>query len=195
MKPHPFSHLILLLSACLLLEGRSFASSLTNKPSGIVFPEKIESRFTLGPVEEGASDAKKLEIYYLYSSGQRVIVKVYPAPKEAKGPTKLDGDSSSDASPEFMKEFERVKNKVLKTDDSIAVNAQMRFRAAPQQGGVLGMKVTLRGAQTFTDIALFERNGYFVCISVAYPKEAYMSYGLTYTDVAHFIKWPKPEKT
>ena len=67
----------------------------------------------------------------------------------------------------------------------------MRFRAAPQQGGVLGMKVTLAGIKQYTDISLYARNGYFVSYSVAYPCDKWMTYGLTYTDLAHFTKWPK----
>lgn len=170
-----------------------WAGDLVHNPSGITFPAIIE-RFTLGPVDESAADAKKLDFYYLYPDGQRVIVKVYPAPKDAHGPTQLNGDSKSDASPAFMRQFEAIKNKVLKPDNSVAVRAQMRFRAAPQLGGVLGMKVTLAGAKMFTDLSLFERNGYFVSISVTYPSDKWLAYGLTYTDVAHFIKWPKPPK-
>ena len=151
-------------------------------------------RFTLGPIDDGATDAKSVDFYYLYPDGQRVIVKVFPGPKDAHGPTLLDGDSKSDASPAFMKAFEKIKNKVLKTDDSIAVHAQMRFLAAPQLGGVLGMKVTLAGAKMNTDLSLFERNGYFVSISVTYPADQWMAYGLTYTDVAHFTKWPPSTK-
>ena len=89
-----------------------------------------------------------------------------------------------------MKEFERIKDRVLKTDDSIAVRAQMRFRAAPQQGGICGMKVTLAGQKIYTDISVYERNGFFVEYSVAYPSDKWMAYGMTYTDVAHFTKWP-----
>jgi hypothetical protein len=170
------------------------AADLVHNPSGITFPANIEHRFTLGPVEDGAADAKKLNFYYLYPDGRRVIVNVYPAPKEARGPTLLEGDSKSEATPAFMQEFENLKNKYLKKDDSLAIRAQMRFRAAPQQGGVLGMKVTLAGTTTFTDLALFERNGYFVSLAVSYPADAWLSYGMTYTDVAHFIKWPKISK-
>jgi hypothetical protein len=185
------------VSTCvtLLSSFSIWAGDMIHNLSGITFPANIEHRFTLGPVEDGASNAKKLTFYYLYNDGRRVIVNVYPAPKDAHGPTLLDGDSKSDASPAFMKEFENVKNKYLKKDDSLAIRAQMRFKAAPQQGGVLGMKVTLAGTTTFTDLALFERNGYFVSLSVSYPPDAWLSYGMTYTDVAHFIKWPKPPKT
>ena len=50
---------------------------------------------------------------------------VYPAPKDARGPTLLNGDSA------FMK------------DNSLAIRAQMRFRAAPMAwlgGRSLGAK-------------------------------------------------------
>jgi hypothetical protein len=179
-------------SLCLILGFalNLWAGDLVHLPSGIIFPQKIE-QFNLGPVDEDAAKSKNLDFYYLYPDGQRVIVKVYPAPKDAYGPTQLTNNSSSDASPSFMKEFESIKNRVLKTDDSIAVHAQMRFRAAPQQGGVYGMKVTLAGTTTYTDISLYERNGYFVSYSVAYPSDKWMAYGMTYTDIAHFTKWPK----
>jgi hypothetical protein len=167
-----------------------WAGDLVHLPSGIVFPQRIE-QFTLGPVDEDAAKSKNIDFYYLYPDGQRVIVKVYPAPKDAHGPTQQTGGSSSDASPSLMKEFESIKNRVLKTDDSIAVRAQMRFRAAPQQGGIYGMKVTLAGTKTYTDISLYERNGYFASYSVAYPSDKWMAYGMTYTDIAHFTKWPK----
>jgi len=181
------------LAICICAFNVSFGGQgdLVHVPSGITFPAKIESRFTLGPIDDGAATAQKANFYYLYPDGRRVIVNVYPAPADAHGPTKLDGDSKSDATPSFIKEFEALKNEVLKKDDSIAINGQMRFRAAPQRGGILGMKVTLRGTSTITDLALFERNGYFVKISVTYPADGYLSYGMTYTDVAHFIKWPK----
>jgi len=93
-----------------------------------------------------------------------------------------------------MKEFENLKNEVLKKDDSIAITGQMRFRAAPQRGGVLGMKVSLRGPGATTDLLLFERNGFFVKISATSPSKSNLYYGLTYTDVAHFIKWPRTTK-
>jgi len=92
-----------------------------------------------------------------------------------------------------MKEFENIKDRILATDDSMAVNSQMRFRAAPQRGGVYGMKVTLAGVKLITDLSLYARNGYFVCMSITYPSNQWMSYGLTYTDVAHFTKWPKEQ--
>src|ERR1035437_108751 len=97
-----------------------WAGDLVHNPSGITFPANIEHRFTLGPVEDGAANTKKLTVYYLYNDGRRVIVNVHPAPKEAHGPTLLDGDSKSDATPAFMKEFENLKNKYLKKDDSLA---------------------------------------------------------------------------
>jgi len=163
-------------------------------PSGITFPANIEGRFRLGPIDHAASTSNNVSFYYLYPDGRRVIVKLYPAPKDAHGPTLQDGDFRSDASPAFMKEFENIKDKILATDDSMAVKAQMRFRAAPQRGGVYGMKVTLAGVKLITDFSLYERNGYFVSFSVAYPSDQWMSYGLTYTDVAHFTQWPKQNK-
>lgn len=166
------------------------AGDFVHVPSGITFPGKTERRFTLGPIEDGAATKETVSFYYLFPDGHRVIVKVHPAPKDARGPTKLDGDSRSDASPAFMKEFEALKNEVLKKSDSIAITGQMRFQAAPQRGGVLGMKVKLVGPVEITDMLLFERNGYFVKISATSPKEDNIYYGLTYTDVAHFINWP-----
>ena len=74
------------------------AGDLVHQPSGITFPQTIE-QFTLGPIDEGIGLAKEIEFYYLYPDGQRVIVKVYPAPKGAHGPTEQRGGSSSDASP------------------------------------------------------------------------------------------------
>ena len=184
--------ILFLFVFCIGIVGSSLAAAdFHHKPSGIIFPATIEGRFVLGPVDDEAAEAQRTDFYYLYPDGQRVIVKVYPAPKSAHGPTQLSGDSSSDASPAFMKEFEAIKNRVLKTDDSIAVRAQMRFRAAPQQGGILGMKVTLAGPKIYTDISLYERNGFIVSFSVSYPADQWMAYGMTYTDIAHFTKWPK----
>jgi hypothetical protein len=66
-----------------------------------------------------------------------------------------------------------------------------RFHAAPQQRGPVGMKVTFKGSKQLYDLCLCERNGFFVSFTLSYPADAWMKYGMTYTDVAHFIGWPK----
>ena len=182
--------MILCLACCACFESKAQPADLVHVPSGITFPANIDGRFTLGPIDEGAATAKKVNFYYLFPDGHRVIINVYPSPAGTHGPTKLDGDSKSDPSASFIKEFEALKNAVLKKDDSLAITGQTRFLAAPQRGGVLGMKVSLRGTSTTTDLLLFERSGYFVKISATSPSEGNLYYGLTYTDVAHFIKWP-----
>jgi hypothetical protein len=144
-----------------------------------------------------------VKVEYLYNDGTRVIVRVRPAPADAKGPRLLDGDSRSDATPSFIREFESLKAKVTDEDDSARVVSQQRFHAAIHKKGLLkgpvGMKATIVAKENH-DILFCERNGYFVAFTVSYPKSEWMKYGLTYTDVGHFLGWPPlksaaPEKT
>jgi hypothetical protein len=181
-----------ILSAALLgLFNAALAGQgeLVHTPSGMTFPPKIEQRFTRGYVDPSVMNEKSVKVEYLYGDGTRVIVIVRHAPADAKGSTFLDADSRSDASPSFMKEFEAMKTKFTAYDDSTRVVSQQRFHAALHKKGPVGMEATIQ-AKDNHDIFLCERNGYFVSFTVTYPKTQWMKYGLTYTDVAHFLGWP-----
>ncbi|MEI6390736.1 MAG: hypothetical protein WCT12_06485 [Verrucomicrobiota bacterium] len=162
---------------------------LLHASSGITFPLKIEQRFARGYLDPSVMSEKSVKVEYLYGDGTRVIVRVRPAPADAKGPRVLQGDSHSDATPSFMKEFESLKAKFTDPDDSARVVSQTRFHAALHKKGPVGMKATIQAKENH-DILLCERNGYFVSFTLTYPKSQWLKYGLTYTDVAHFLGWP-----
>ncbi|NBV21442.1 MAG: hypothetical protein EBS05_05900 [Proteobacteria bacterium] len=164
-----------------------------HEPSGIQFPQRIEQRLERSAIRKSAKQPKKVEVDYAYrdGSGVSVMVSVYPAPADAKGPQLLDGDARSDATAAFMKEFEHAKTLLAGDDAKAHFLDQMRFHAAIQQKGPLGMKATLVGQSTIKSILLCERNGYFVKFTTtAYPRDQQLKYGLTYHDVAAFIIWP-----
>lgn len=132
---------------------------------------------------------KSITVEYFYGDGTRVIVRAYPAPADARGPKTLESDSRNDATLSFMREFESLKAKFTADDDSARVVSQTRFHAALHKKGPVGMKATIQAKENH-DVLLCERNGYFVSFIVTYPKTQWMKYGLTYTDVAHFLAWP-----
>ena len=167
---------------------------LIHARSGMTFPPKIEQRFTRGYVDPSVMAEKTVKVDYLYGDGTRVVVNVYPAPADAKGPKVLDGETQSDATPSFMKEFEVLKAKLTAPNAKGNVVSQGWFRTAPQQKGPVGMKATIQ-AKGNHEVLLCERNGYFVSFTVKYPEAEWLSYGLTYTDVAHFIGWPPLKAT
>jgi len=82
-----------------------------------------------------------------------------------------------------------LKAKFTDPDDSARVVSQTRFHAALHKKGPVGMKATIQAKENH-DILLCERNGYFVSFTLTYPKSQWLRYGLTYTDVAHFLGWP-----
>jgi len=189
MKTTPIICGMLLLISPLMLIAQS---SITHPASGISFPAKIEQRFTRGYIDQSQLSGKKLRVAYSYYDGIQVTVNVYPAPAGAKGPSAVDGGPSTDASPAFLKEFQKVKNDAVNGGDSADVVSQSRFHAALHKNGPIGMKATLQTKKNKEnhDVLLCERNGYFVSFSVSYPSAAWLQYGLTYTDVGHFIGWP-----
>jgi hypothetical protein len=185
---HILCGMLLLISRLMLIAQ----SSITHPASGIGFPAKIEQRFTRGYIDQSQLSGRKIRVAYSYYDGIQVTVNVYPAPTGAKGPSVVDGGPSSDASPAFLKEFQKVKNDAVNGGDSADVVSQSRFQAAVHMNGPIGMKATLQTKKNKEnhDVLLCERNGYFVSFSVNYPSAAWLQYGLTYTDVGHFIGWP-----
>ncbi len=180
--------------ACLMLLPVACVAQdkVTHPASGITFPARIEQRFTRGYVDQSTLSGNKVRVVYSYWGGVEVIVNVYPAPSGAKGPTVLDGGPSTEATPAFLKEFEKVKNDIVDGDESAKVVSMSRFHAAIHKKGPIGMKATLqtKSNKQNHDVLLCERNGYFVSFGVSYPSSQYLTYGLTYTDVGHFLGWP-----
>ena len=102
-----FPWIVLFLMGCAGLKSGAQTKDFLHIPSGMAFPAHQE-QFKLGPVDDGAATSNNLSLYYLFPDGHRVLVKVYPAPADAHGPTTLHGDSKSDATPAFLKEFEHI---------------------------------------------------------------------------------------
>ena len=74
-----------------------------HEASGLRFPDSIEGkwqRYSQSP------SGKTAAVEYQSRAGWRVNIAVKPAPNDAHGPTKQDGDSSSDASTSFRKELD-----------------------------------------------------------------------------------------
>jgi hypothetical protein len=163
---------------------------LVHSPSGIKFPAQIEQRFTRGQVDSTKLSSKRISLDYLYADGMRVVLKVYPAPVDARGPTILEGGSRTGATPSFIKDFESLKAALTGGDTTFQVVSENRFQAAPQKKGPIGMKATLRGKKINHDLLLCERNGFCVSFTISYPPAQWIKYSRTYTDVAHFILWP-----
>ncbi len=168
----------------------AMGADITHIPSGIRFPEQIEQHFTRGHIDPAELSSQSITLNYLYADGTRVVVKVYPAPADAKGPTILDGGSKTGATPSFMKEFASLKTILTGGDTSFHVVSENRFQAAPHKKGPIGMTATLHSKQINHDVLLCERNGFFVSFTVTYPASRWITYSTTYTDVAHFLGWP-----
>lgn len=168
-------------------------STFVHEASEIQFPQRIEQRFERGLIRKSEKQPKKVEVDYFYrdGTGVNVTVSVYPAPTDAKGPKTLNGDARSDATAAFMKEFHHAKSLLAEDDAKARVVDQMRFHAAIQKNGPVGMKATLVGQSTIKSILLCERNGFFVKFTTTgYPRDQQLKYGFTYHDVAAFIIWP-----
>lgn len=171
--------------------GLAASSTLLHEASGLRFPESIEGRWRR---ESPAVSGKTAKAEYATSNGWRVRVEVRPAPKDARGPSLLDGDARSDASPEFRRALEADVKAMGKGMENPNTASSQRFKAAPQQQGPIGMKVTVNGGfqgQPFNrELLLFERNGILVSFAAEYPQRQWSGVGLSYTDVAHFVGWP-----
>ena len=183
-----------------MLAGGSLVSGApaawTHEASGLRFPDSIEGKWQR---HSQSLAGKTAAVEYRSRAGWQVNITVKPAAEGARGPSKLDGDSSSDATPVFRQELEAsVQNLSNGLANARTVSSQ-RFRVAPQQKGVIGMKVVVNGRlndqPTSREVLLLERNGYFVAFTVEYPEKQWSGAGQTYTDVAHFIGWPAPAIT
>ena len=169
----------------------SAPAGLTHEASGLRFPDSIEGKWQR---QAQSLSGKSAAVEYRSRNGWQVNITVKPAASGAHGPSKLDGDASSDATPAFRQELESsVQTLSNGLTNSKTVSSQ-RFRVAPQQKGVIGMKVVLNGRlndqPTNREVLLLERNGFFVAFTVEYPEKQWSGAGLAYTDVAHFVGWP-----
>lgn len=166
-------------------------AGLTHEASGLRFPDSIEGKWQR---HSQSLSGKNATVEYRSRAGWQVNITVKPAAEGARGPSKLDGDSSSDATPVFRQELEAsVQNLSNGLANARTVSSQ-RFRVAPQQKGLVGMKVVVNGRlndqPTNREVLLLERNGFFVAFTVEYPEKQWSGAGLAYTDVAHFVGWP-----
>ena len=189
----------LLLSALpafstLFLTGAA-AAEVVHTASGLGFPANIEGRFTRGEIEE---DGKRCSVTYAGKGGSAVNVGVHPAQKGATGPTRLDGDEHSAASAAFTAEVNKRVGLLAEGLKEATVVSQLRFQARPSNGPI-GIKTTVRGKlegkTTNREFLLFERNGFFVCVTTSYASEDWLKVGLIYTDVAHFLGWPQSQQS
>lgn len=178
-----------------MLAGGSLVSGapagLTHEASGLRFPDSVEGKWQR---HSQSLAGKTAAVEYRSRVGWQVNITVKPATNGAHGPTKLDGNSSSEATPAFRQELESsVQTLSNGLTNSKTVSSQ-RFRVAPQQKGVIGMKVVVNGRlndqPTNREVLLLERNGFFVAFTVEYPEKQWSGAGVAYTDVAHFVGWP-----
>jgi|GEM_PF-2189076 len=166
-----------------------------HEASGLRFPDSIEGKWQR---KEQTTSVKTAALEYQSRTGWRVDVSVKPAPTDAHGPTKQDGDSSSDATASFRKELDAQVQLLGEGLKAAKVVSSMRFKIAPQQSGPIGMKVVVTGqfnnVAMCREVLLAERSGWFVTFSVEYPQRQSSGAGLAYTDVAHLVGWPAPMK-
>lgn len=190
----PSAWTIPLLAACAtaVLCFSSEAAEGVHQASGIKFPANIEGRFQRQALKEAGESCATT---YATRTGHEVQVGIYRAKPGASGPSKLDGDERSDASPAFKDELDRLLREQGEGLKDATVVSRMRFQVLVKNGPV-GMKATVRGkadgkAQN-RELLLFERVGFFVTITTRYPAEDWLKAGQIYTDVAHFLGWPVP---
>lgn len=190
----PSAWTIPLLAACAVamccLSAEAEAVEGVHQASGMKFPANIEGKLLRQELKESG---RTFSAVYATKAGHDVVVRVYPAKGGSHGPSKLDGDEKSGASPAFTEELDRLINRQGEGLKDATVVSRMRFQALAKNGPI-GMKATVRGkADGKTEnreLLLFERNGWFVSISTRYPAEDWLKTGQTYTDVAHFLGWP-----
>lgn len=168
----------------------SEAAEGVHQASGIRLPANIEGRFQRQPLKEAGESCTTA---YATRTGHEVQVHIYRAKPGASGPSKLDGDQRSDASPVFKEELGRLIREQSEGLRDAALASRMRVQALAKNGPI-GMKATVRGKVEGKlqnrELLLFERNGFFVTVTTRYPAEDWLQTGQTYTDVAHFIGWP-----
>lgn len=171
----------------------SEAAEGVHQASGIRLPSNIEGRLQCQALKESGESCATA---YATRTGHEVQVRIYRAKPAASGPSKLDGDGRSDASPAFKDELQRSLREQSEGLKYATVPSQMRFQALAKNGPV-GMKATVRGKVEGKlqnrELLLFERNGFFVTVTTRYPAEDWLKTGQTYTDVAHFLGWPAPQ--
>lgn len=171
------------------------AAESVHQASGIRLPANIEGRFQRQALKETGESCTTA---YATRTGHEVQVRIYRAKQGASGPSKLDGDGRSDASPVFKDELDRLLREQGEGLKDAALASRMRFQALAKNGPV-GMKATVRGKvegkAENRELLLFERNGWFIAITTRYPAEDWLKTGQTYTDVAHFLGWPAPAIT
>ena len=178
-----------------MLAGGSLVSGApaawTHEASGLRFPDSIEGKWQR---YSQSLSGKTATVEYRSRNGWLVNITVKPATNGAHGPSKLDGDSSSDATTAFRQELESSVQTLRNGLANPRTVSSQRFRVAPQQKGVIGIKVVVNGRlndqPTSREVLLVERNGYFVAFTVEYPEKQWSGAGLAYTDVAHFVGWP-----
>lgn len=186
-----------LLAACAtaVLCFSSEAAEGVHQASGIRLPPNIEGKLLRQALKEAGESCTTA---YATRTGHEVQVRIYRAKPGASGPSKLDGDGRSDASPAFKEEFDRLIREQGEGLKDATVVSRMRFQALAKNGPI-GMKATVRGKvegkTENRELLLFERNGFFVTITTRYPAEDWLKSGQTYTDVAHFIGWPLHART
>jgi hypothetical protein len=98
------------LFICFLLAAWAVGSRLVcaapaawlHEASGLRFPDSIEGKWLR---KEQSATGKTAAVEYQSPAGWRVRLHVRPAPKNARGPTLLDGDARSDANAEFQREL------------------------------------------------------------------------------------------
>lgn len=164
-------------------------ASLLHEASGMRFPDTIEGKW------QRASQSlagKTASVEYRSRNGWQVNILVKPAGEGAHGPSKQDGDASSDATPAFRQELEARITMMSKGLVNPKLVSSQRFRVAPQQKGPLGIKAVLKGTlndqPANREVLLLERNGFFVAFTVEYPEKQWL--GMAYMDIAHFVGWP-----
>lgn len=168
----------------------SEAAESVHQASGIRLPSNIEGRLQRQGLKETGESCTTA---YATRTGHEVQVRIYRAKPGVSGPSKLDGDERTDASPAFKGELDRLLHEQGEGLKDATIVSRMRFQALAKNGPV-GMKTTVRGKVDGKienrDLLLFERNGFLVTITTRYPAEDWLKTGQTYTDVAHFIGWP-----
>lgn len=165
----------------------SEAAGSVHQASGIRLPANIEGRLLRQELKESA---KSYSVVYTTKAGHEVLVHVYPSKHGAHGPSRLDGDEKSGASPAFTEELDRLISHQSEGLKDATVVSRRRFQALAKNGPV-GIKPTVRGKLEgkieSREFLLFERNDCFVSITTRYLAEDWLKTGQTFTDAP--ISW------